>query len=69
MISRQSMAIGAIGAFEAARHNLLDMLWETASGRELVERGYPGDVALAAELDAAASIPVVQKDGFIADGR
>ena len=62
-------AIGAIGAFEAARHNLLDMLWETASGRELVERGYPGDVALAAELDAAASIPVVQKDGFIADGR
>ena len=61
-------AIAAIAAFEVARENLLDFLWESASGRELVERGFPGDVALAAELNSSAVAPRLQSDGFIDSG-
>lgn len=58
-------ASAAIAAFEAAREHPLDFLWECASGRELVERGFPGDVALAAELDSSTAVPRLQPDGFI----
>ncbi len=60
-------AKAAIAAFDSVRGNLLDSLWDCASGRELVDRGHPGDVALAAELDADACVPMVREDGFIVD--
>lgn len=62
-------ARSAIAAFEATSENLLDAMWECASGRELVERGFPGDVALAAELDTDRCVPIVQPDGFIVASR
>lgn len=58
-------ALAAIGAFEAVRDNLLDTLWESASGRELVSHGHPADVALAAEYGASTTVPRRQRDGFI----
>jgi phosphosulfolactate phosphohydrolase-like enzyme len=35
-----------------------------ASGRELIDAGYPGDVDVAAELDAGAFVPVL-RDGAV----
>lgn len=61
-------ARAAIGAFEAVRDQLLDALWECASGQELIERGHPADVALAAEYGISTTIPRLQKDGFIDSG-
>jgi 2-phosphosulfolactate phosphatase len=61
-------ARAAIGAFEAVQANVLDTLWDCASGRELVGQGHPADVALAAELDASTTIPRLRSDGFIDAG-
>lgn len=44
----------AIAAFESARRELVRVLAECGSGRELIERGYAEDVELAASLNASA---------------
>lgn len=46
-------ARAAVAVFEAFRDDLPGELAESASGRELVLRGFEADVALAAELDAS----------------
>lgn len=61
-------ARGAIAAFETVRDNLLDTLWDCASGRELIDRGHPADVALAAEHDISTTVPRLRRDGFIDAG-
>jgi len=45
-------AAAARAAFEAAAGRLSQVLAGCSSGRELIERGFPEDVALASELDA-----------------
>ena len=50
-------AHGATGDFESA-------LRACASGRELVARGYGGDVAIAAEVDQSAVVPVREGGAF-----
>jgi 2-phosphosulfolactate phosphatase len=50
-------AVGARDAFRAVRGDLRRVLGDLASGRELRERGFSADLALAAELDASASVP------------
>jgi 2-phosphosulfolactate phosphatase len=52
-------ALAAIGAFDAARNALDDHLVGCASGRELIERGYPDDVAIASALDISDHVPVL----------
>jgi 2-phosphosulfolactate phosphatase len=49
--TRSPEAAAAHAAFEAASDQMRDLLMSCASGRELVERGFPQDVLMAAELD------------------
>ena len=47
-------------AFLASRGDLRQILWESGSGRELREMGYPQDVEHAARLDVYDAVPVMQ---------
>lgn len=53
-------------AFEAARPRLGALLAECGSGRELIERGFPEDVAAAAALDALGCVPQLRDGAFVA---
>ena len=55
----------AIAAFERFRHNLLDTLMRSTSGKELVGRGSPRDVELAAEYVVSAVVPGIEDDRFV----
>ncbi|HXZ84914.1 MAG TPA: 2-phosphosulfolactate phosphatase [Myxococcota bacterium] len=57
----------AQAAFERAAGALERTLFDCASGRELVERGFPRDVALAAELDTSPVAPRLAADAFSAE--
>ena len=57
----------ARAAFERVAGALERTLFDCASGRELVERGFPRDVALAAELDASPVAPRLAGDAFAAE--
>lgn len=57
-------AQAAAAAFSAARADLSARLAACSSGRQLIERGYAGDVALAAELDVSDAVPVLRGDTF-----
>ncbi len=52
-------------AFRSARPDLSALLHESMSGRELIDRGFPRDVDLAAELDVSTSAPRL-RDGVYA---
>ncbi|MGE0713649.1 MAG: 2-phosphosulfolactate phosphatase [Planctomycetota bacterium] len=56
-------AIHTALAFEAARPRLAELLADCGSGRELRARGFPQDVAAAAELDAVEVAPWLVLDG------
>jgi 2-phosphosulfolactate phosphatase len=43
---------------------LPELLHECAGGRELTAYGFAEDVAVAAELDASRSVPVLRGDAF-----
>ncbi len=64
--TRSPDASAAEAAFMSARADLTGALGSCASGIELAERGYPEDVALAAELDADDAVPLLGGDE---DGR
>lgn len=57
-------ARAAVGAFRSARSRLGRALAESGSGRELLERGFRADLALAAELDATDRVPVLVDGAF-----
>jgi 2-phosphosulfolactate phosphatase len=59
-------ALAARAAFAAARPRLHDVLVDTASGRELMQRGWADDVATAAALDVTDRVPVLRGDEFVA---
>jgi 2-phosphosulfolactate phosphatase len=54
-------ARAAAAAFERALPDLEDQLFACASGRELVGRGFPEDVALAAALNVSAAVPLLSQ--------
>jgi 2-phosphosulfolactate phosphatase len=53
-------------SFERLRRTLRDALARCGSGRELIERGFAEDVALAAEYAVSSAAPVLAGDRFTA---
>jgi 2-phosphosulfolactate phosphatase len=53
----------AVAAFDGVRQRLPEVLSGCASGRELADRGFAGDVALAAEHDVSTMVPLLGADG------
>jgi 2-phosphosulfolactate phosphatase len=52
-------------AYTAVADDLRTALWRCASGRELIDAGYPEDVDIAAELDACPFVPVLRDGVFV----
>jgi 2-phosphosulfolactate phosphatase len=57
-------AQAAAAAYRDASDRLPELLNECAGGRELTAYGFAEDVAVAAELDASRSVPVLRGDAF-----
>ena len=57
-------AQGAADAFAAAQPHLLQSLRDCGSGAELVQRGFPEDVDIAADLDCEAVAPKLVDSAF-----
>jgi len=62
-------ARSAAAAFTAVAASLAAELAESTSGRELDDIGFGHDVAIAADLDASASVPVLADGRFLDAGR
>jgi 2-phosphosulfolactate phosphatase len=54
----------AVSAYEAARGELLAVLEQCSSGRELIERGFSGDVRLASMLNCSEVAPVLRGGAY-----
>ncbi|NUR15431.1 MAG: hypothetical protein HOQ13_03870 [Dermatophilaceae bacterium] len=67
LLSPEAEASGT--AWLAVEDRLDEALASCASGRELVEQGWPDDVAVAAELDTSEAVPVLADGAFTAYGR
>lgn len=63
--TKSSEALSAIAAFERAEHTLGELVAGSASGRELIERGYPQDVTLAAALNVSREAPRLATGAFV----
>jgi 2-phosphosulfolactate phosphatase len=57
-------ALAARAVFLQARTDLPAVLLACASGRELVEKGRPQDVHLAADLDCSRTVPVLESGAY-----
>ena len=56
----------AVTAYDAVAGRLREALFACASGRELVEAGWPDDVEVAAELDSCDVVPLLRDGAFTA---
>jgi 2-phosphosulfolactate phosphatase len=68
LLSRRGVApeaAAAAAAFGAVQSDVRGALRTCASGRELIDAGYPGDVDVAAELDDSAAVPVLRDGVFV----
>lgn len=63
--SKSPEALAAQAVFESVRENLKDTLLACASGRELVEKGYPDDVLFAADLDTSTYVPELREGVYV----
>jgi 2-phosphosulfolactate phosphatase len=57
-------AVAAAAAFRAVQGDVGAAVRACASGRELIDVGFPDDVEIAAELDRSASVPVLRDGAF-----
>jgi 2-phosphosulfolactate phosphatase len=57
-------ATAARSAWCAVERDVGTALSMTASGRELVDQGWPDDVAIAAELDTSTAVPVLRDGAY-----
>ena len=62
-------AEAARDAFRAASSDLPQRLRACSSGRELIERGFVGDIEIAAAFDVSQCVPVLTHGAFVAVGR
>jgi len=58
-------ARAAEATFHSAEETLHDTLRSCSSGKELIEKGYPEDVAYASELDVSQSVPGLLGNAYI----
>ncbi|QHT59676.1 phosphosulfolactate phosphohydrolase [Paenibacillus lycopersici] len=54
----------AVAAFRSAEHDIGQTVLACSSGRELIEKGFAQDVALAGELNVSGTVPVFQHGAF-----
>jgi 2-phosphosulfolactate phosphatase len=66
---RSPEAEAAADAFRAAAPHLAKRLEQTASSRELIERGFAEDVQIAAEHDVSVVVPVLRDGAYTARSR
>jgi len=64
--TRSPEAMAAVWAFKGAAAFLLETIGACASGKELIERGHPEDVAIACDLDADAIAPRLVGGAYMA---
>ncbi len=57
--SRSPEAQAAANIFALEQRTLGKVIRNCSSGRELIERGFPEDIALAAQLDCSTTVPVL----------
>jgi 2-phosphosulfolactate phosphatase len=57
-------ARAAVAAFRELEPEMAHALRSCASGRELIERGYPEDVEIAAEVGSSTAVPVYDGEAF-----
>ena len=55
--TRSAEAAAAVAMFEQCEAVIGDLVAQSASGRELIERGFRSDVALATDVDASDEVP------------
>jgi 2-phosphosulfolactate phosphatase len=63
--SRSPEAVSAVAAYQAVAGRLGDALLRCSSGRELIEKGHPRNVEMAAALDASHCVPVLREGRFV----
>lgn len=61
-------AEAAAAAFERFHDRLRKTLAECASGRELIDAGYPDDIDIASDLDADTAVPLLRGNAFTLAG-
>lgn len=54
-----------IGAFQHAKSNISELLWECGSGRELRSRGFGNDVRHCSQVDIYQVVPMLHNDHFV----
>ena len=58
-------AQAAVAVYRNAVDNLLEVFKWCNSGQELIARGYEGDIALAAQVDVDACVPMLQDGAYV----
>ena len=54
----------ALEAFIGVQPNLELLIKQSGSGKELIQRGFPNDVALASMLDVSLSVPMLLNNAY-----
>ncbi|AGA59142.1 phosphosulfolactate phosphohydrolase-like enzyme [Thermobacillus composti KWC4] len=62
--SKSPEAEVCIGAYEASGTKLAELVWDSASGRELREKGFEQDVLYCARTDICSVVPVLRGGRF-----
>lgn len=63
--SKSPEAEVCIGAWKHSRDKLSSLIWDSASSRELRERGYDDDVTYCCQVDNSRAVPILQGACFI----
>ena len=58
-------ARAAIGAFQAVGDNIEQLLLDCASGQELDQIGFGGDVRMAAQINVSRTAPLLEDGAFV----